>query len=78
MPKTVPLSLLDLAPVTEGGSLHATFENSVKLAQAAEKSGYRRFWMAEHHNMTDIASAATPVLLSYIAARTQYVSVLAE
>ena len=57
--KTIPLSLLDLAPSTDGNTLSDAITNSVRLAQAAEKAGYHRFWMAEHHNMVDIASAAT-------------------
>ncbi len=65
------LSILDLAPVSEGADFNSTFRNSVSLAQHAEKWGYQRFWMAEHHNMPDIASAATSVLLSHIGAHTQ-------
>lgn len=64
------LSILDLAPVSEGNDFHTTFSNSVSLAQHAEKWGYQRFWMAEHHNMPDIASAATSVLLSHIGSQT--------
>ncbi len=64
------LSILDLAPVSEGNDFHTTFRHSVSLAQHAEKWGYTRFWMAEHHNMPDIASAATSVLLSHIGANT--------
>ncbi len=65
------LSILDLAPVSEGNDFNTTFRHSVSLAQHAEKWGYTRFWMAEHHNMPDIASAATSVLLSHIGANTQ-------
>ncbi|EKO3504827.1 LLM class flavin-dependent oxidoreductase [Vibrio fluvialis] len=65
-----PFSILDLAPVSEGSDFHQTFKQSVSLAQHAEKLGYQRFWMAEHHNMPDIASAATAVLLSHIGAQT--------
>ncbi|WP_165313810.1 LLM class flavin-dependent oxidoreductase [Vibrio ziniensis] len=64
-------SVLDLAPVSEGADFHTTFKNTVSLAQHAEKLGYERFWMAEHHNMPDIASAATSVLLSHVGAHTQ-------
>jgi len=69
--KRIPLSLLDLAPITEGHSLTDAITHSVRLAQAAEIAGYKRFWMAEHHNMVDIASAATTVLLSHIGAKTE-------
>lgn len=65
------LSILDLAPVSEGADFHTTFQHTVSLAQHAEKLGYERFWMAEHHNMPDIASAATSVLLSHVGAHTQ-------
>ncbi len=65
------LSVLDLAPVSEGNDFHTTFRHSVSLAQHVESLGYTRFWMAEHHNMPDIASAATSVLLSHIGANTQ-------
>lgn len=71
----IPLSLLDLAPVTEGHSLTDAITNSVRLAQAAEAAGYQRFWMAEHHNMVDIASAATAVLLSHIGAKTRKIRI---
>lgn len=65
------ISVLDLAPVTEGSSYTRTYQKSVSLAQHAEKLGYHRFWLAEHHNMPDIASAATSVLISHIGAHTQ-------
>lgn len=71
----IPLSLLDLAPITEGHSLAEAITNSVRLAQAAEAAGYKRFWMAEHHNMVDIASAATAVLLSHIGAKTENIRI---
>ncbi|MCG2836078.1 LLM class flavin-dependent oxidoreductase [Photobacterium sp. WH77] len=65
-----PRSILDLAPVAEGADFSSTYARSVSLAQHAEKWGYKRFWLAEHHNMPDIASAATSVLLSHIGAHT--------
>jgi luciferase family oxidoreductase group 1 len=64
------LSILDLAPVTEGGSVAQTFANTLDLARAAERIGYRRYWLAEHHNMPGIASAATAVLIGHVAAGT--------
>ncbi|XOZ34758.1 LLM class flavin-dependent oxidoreductase [Halomonadaceae bacterium KBTZ08] len=63
-------SLLDLAPVTEGSTPRDALLNAADLARHAESLGYERFWMAEHHNMTGIASAATPVALGHIAAHT--------
>lgn len=71
----IPLSVLDLAPITEDNSLAEAIANSVRLAQAAEVAGYKRFWMAEHHNMVDIASAATAVLLSHIGAKTEKIRI---
>jgi luciferase family oxidoreductase group 1 len=66
----VTLSILDLAPVAPGQTARESFEASVKLAQAAERLGYRRVWYAEHHNMPTIASSATSVLIGYVAAHT--------
>jgi len=68
---TLPLSILDLAPISEGQPVRESFEASVALAQLAEESGYRRVWYAEHHNMPAIASSATSVLIAHIAAHTQ-------
>lgn len=62
-----PLSLLDLSPVPEGSSVGEALRASRRLAQAAERQGYRRFWMAEHHNMPGIASSATAVALGFVA-----------
>ena len=63
-------SLLDLALVGEGSDVAQALKNSVRLAQAAEAAGYHRFWLAEHHNMPGIASAATSVLINHIANHT--------
>lgn len=71
----IPLSLLDLSPVTEGHSVSDAINTSITLARAAEDAGYHRFWMAEHHNKPDIASAATAVLLSHIGARTHKIRI---
>lgn len=68
--KKIPLSLLDLAPITQGSSAKEAFAHSLDLAKLAEKLGYHRYWLAEHHNMTGIASAATSVLIGYLAANT--------
>ncbi|WP_330254067.1 LLM class flavin-dependent oxidoreductase [Nocardia sp. NBC_00565] len=64
------LSILDLASIAPGRTARDSFDNSVALAQAAERSGYRRVWYAEHHNMGSIASSATSVLIGYVAAHT--------
>jgi luciferase family oxidoreductase group 1 len=71
----IPLSILDLAPVAEGGSPARTFANMVDLARRAEALGYRRFWLAEHHNMPGIASAATAVLIGHVAGATSSIRV---
>lgn len=67
----VPISVLDLAPVPQGKRPADAFRHSLDLAQHAEKWGYQRYWLAEHHNMTGIASAATSVLIGHLAAGTQ-------
>jgi luciferase family oxidoreductase group 1 len=71
----VPLSILDLAPIVEGGTAAEAFRRSLDLAQHAERWGYRRFWVAEHHNMPGIASAATAVLMGHVAAGTSAIRV---
>ncbi|MEE3651201.1 MULTISPECIES: luciferase-like monooxygenase [unclassified Brenneria] len=67
----VPFSILDLAPIPTGLKAQDAFSHSLDLAQHAEKWGYHRYWLAEHHNMTGIASAATSVLIGYLASGTQ-------
>jgi luciferase family oxidoreductase group 1 len=62
----VPLSVLDLSPIVQGGSPGQSLRASRELARAAEQLGYERYWLAEHHNMTGIASAATAVALAYV------------
>jgi luciferase family oxidoreductase group 1 len=66
----IPISILDLVPVTEGGDARRAFANMIELAQLAERLGYRRYWLAEHHNMPGIASAATAVLIGHVAGAT--------
>src|SRR5215203_4910144 len=66
----VPLSILDLAPIGQGHTAGDALRNSLELAQHAECWGYKRYWLAEHHNMTGIASAATAVVIGYVAAGT--------
>lgn len=67
---SLPLSILDLAPIAPGQSARDSFAGSVALAQTAEKHGYRRVWYAEHHNMATIASSATSVLIGHVGAHT--------
>ena len=64
-------SILDLSPIPEGGTARDAIENSATLAQTAEGHGYTRFWLAEHHNMPGIASAATALVISHVAAATR-------
>ena len=68
---TVELSILDLAPLPRGQSAAESFAASVRLAQLAERLGYRRVWYAEHHNMVNIASSATSVLIAHVGAQTE-------
>ena len=68
---TIPLSVLDLVPVIEGETPRQALPKSLDLAQHAERLGYRRYWVAEHHNMIGIASAATSVVIGYLAGGTK-------
>ena len=68
-------SLLDLSPIPEGGTPADALTNSASLALAAEKFGYHRYWLAEHHNMPGIASAATSVVIGHVAAATKTIRV---
>jgi luciferase family oxidoreductase group 1 len=70
-----PLSILDLAPIVEGETVAGALRNSLDLAQHAEGWGYNRFWLAEHHNATGIASAATAVVIAHIAGGTNTIRV---
>ncbi|MBW0105635.1 MsnO8 family LLM class oxidoreductase, partial [Pseudonocardia sp. KRD291] len=72
---TVPLSVLDLSPVPAGGTAGDALRNSIDLARAAERAGYHRFWVAEHHLNTGVASSSTPVLVGLIAAATERIRV---
>ncbi|MCW0398442.1 hypothetical protein NB688_001707 [Xanthomonas sacchari] len=71
----MPISILDLAPVCEGSDTSAAFANMLDLAQHAERWGYHRYWLAEHHNMPGIASAATAVLIGHVAGGTRRIRV---
>jgi luciferase family oxidoreductase group 1 len=67
---SLPLSILDLAPVARGQTVADSIAASVALARRAEETGYRRIWYAEHHNMPAIASSATSVLIAHVGAHT--------
>lgn len=71
----IPLSALDLSPIVEGGIAADSFRNSLSLARHVEGLGYTRFWLAEHHNMPGIASAATSVVIGHIAGGTSTIRV---
>ena len=74
-PPLPPLSVLDLVPVTEGATARDALRRSRDLARHVERLGYRRYWLAEHHNMTGIASAATAVVIGYVAEGTSTIRV---
>ncbi|MEN5276704.1 LLM class flavin-dependent oxidoreductase [Brucella sp. TWI432] len=71
----IPLSVLDLSPVPEGSNAGQSLRNTLELAQQAEKLGFTRYWLAEHHNMPGIASAATSVVIGHVAAGTSTIRV---
>lgn len=71
----IPFSVLDLSPIVEGGDAGAALRNSRALARHAEALGYQRFWLAEHHNMPGVASAATAVAIGYVAEGTSTIRV---
>ncbi len=71
----IPYSILDLAKVNEGSEISQSFQNSVSSAQLADQLGYTRYWFAEHHNIKNVASSATSVLVGYIAAKTTKIRV---
>src|ERR1700693_3084356 len=71
----VPFSVLDLSPIVQGGSAAQAFRNTLDLAQHAERWGYHRYWLPEHHNMPGIASAATSIVIAHVAAGTHSIRV---
>ena len=71
----IPFSVLDLAPITQDSDAAQSFRNTVDLAQHAERWGYDRYWLAEHHGMPGIASAATSVLIGHVAGKTDRIRV---
>ena len=74
-PADIPFSVLDLAPICEGGDAAQTLRNSAELARHAERLGYARYWLAEHHNMPGIASSATSLVIGHVAAGTSRIRV---
>ena len=74
-PAMIPFSVLDLSPIVEGGDAGQALRNTLDLARHAERLGYRRYWLAEHHNMPGIASAATAVAIGHVAAGTSTIRV---
>ena len=71
----IPFSVLDLAPIVQGGDASLALRNTLDLARHAERLGYKRYWLAEHHNMTGIASAATSIVIGHAAAGTSTIRV---
>src|SRR5215204_2276140 len=71
----IPFSILDLAFIAEGATPSDALRNSLDLARHAEEWGYHRFWLAEHHNMPGIASAATSVVIGFVAGGTKKIRV---
>jgi luciferase family oxidoreductase group 1 len=74
MGRMINLSVLDLAPIAEGDTAAQALRNTLDLAQHAEAAGYRRYWLAEHHNMEGLACSATAVLIGYVAAGTKTIT----
>lgn len=73
--RDIPISILDLAPITAGSTAAQSLRNTLDLAQHAEKWGYNRYWLAEHHNMPGIASSATSVVIGHVAGGTSKIRV---
>src|SRR5690242_4034045 len=73
--RMIPLSVLDLSPIVEGSDAGQSLRNSADLARHVERLGYKRFWMAEHHSMPGIASAATAVALAYVGSQTSTIRI---
>ena len=71
----IPFSILDLSPIIEGGTAAQSFAHTLDIAQHGERWGYQRYWMAEHHGMPGIASAATAVLIAHVAGGTSTIRV---
>jgi luciferase family oxidoreductase group 1 len=74
-PEKIPYSLLDLSPIIQGADASVALRNTLDLARHAEKWGYKRYWLGEHHNMRGIATAATSVVIGYVAGGTSTIRV---
>src|SRR6476659_7867884 len=75
MNKPIDYSVLDLSPIVAGGTAADSFRNTLDLARHAERWGYRRYWLAEHHNIPGVASAATSVVIGHVACGTSRIRV---
>src|SRR5437764_896957 len=71
----IPISVLDLSPIIQGGTARQSLHNSLDLARHAERWGYARYWLAEHHNVPAVASAATSVVIAHVAGGTSTIRV---
>src|SRR5437868_13911865 len=71
----IPVSVLDLSPIIQGGSAAQSLKNTLDLARHAERWGYARYWLAEHHNVPAVASAATSVVIAHVAGGTSTIRV---
>src|SRR3569833_876432 len=71
----IPLSILDLTPIRQGGFVVDIFLDMVVLAQAAERLGFKRYWLVEHHNTPAVAGASTAVLMAHVAAHTSTIRI---
>src|SRR6202795_2321455 len=71
----IPVSVLDLSPITQGGSAAQSLKNTLDLARHAERWGYRRYWLAEHHNIPGVASGATFLVIAHVAGGTSTIRV---
>src|SRR5258706_12312082 len=67
----IPFSILDLAPIVEGGTAASALQNTLDFARHAERYGYHRYWLAEHQNMPGVSSAATAILIAHVARGTR-------
>jgi luciferase family oxidoreductase group 1 len=73
--RSIPFSILDLSPIAQGSDARQALQNTLALAQAAERWGYHRYWLAEHHNFPGIASTATSVVICHVASGTRTIRV---